>query len=131
MPTPEAALAAALSAEPTVSAHLAARVFPVGGRQGTDYPYATYQRVSTVGAAHLDGAADLEWPRFQIDVWGASALAALNAAEAIRAFLDATERSGAGLSFLATFQDQRGPTLDEETRNFGCSQDYLIWYGRI
>jgi hypothetical protein len=78
----------------------------------------------------LDGPSDLDWPRFQIDFWGTSALAALAAAEAVRNFLDGVERSGAGLSFVATFQDQRGPEVDEETRNARVSQDYFIWHER-
>ncbi len=133
MATIEAALTAALTGDATVSGLIGTRFFPVGARQGTTYPYVTYQRISTEGAAFLDGDANLEWPRFQIDVWSPKALEALTVAEAIRAFLCPTptvDRTGAGLSFCASFQDQRGPTKDEETTNFGCSADYLFFYGR-
>jgi hypothetical protein len=130
MATIEAALVAALTAETTVSALVGSRVLPVGGGQNKVYPYVTYQRISTQGAAYLDGPSNLDWPRFQIDVWGTTALSALTAAEAIRTFLDSIERSGAGLSFIATFQDQRGPDVDEETRNSRVSQDYFFWHSR-
>lgn len=130
MPTIDAALVAALNAEATVSATLGNRIFPVGGRQGQAYPYATYQRISTQTAAHLDGPSDLDWPRFQIDIWGQSVPSLWAAADAIRAFLEAATHTAAGLTFTATFQDQRGPEIDEETRNWRVSQDYLLWHER-
>jgi hypothetical protein len=130
MATIEAALVAALTAETTVSALVGSRVFPVGAAQNKVYPYVTYQRISTQGAPHLTGPSNLDWPRFQIDVWGTTALSALTAAEAIRTFIDSVERTGAGLSFTATFQDQRGPDIDEETKNFRVSSDYFFWHQR-
>lgn len=123
-------MVAAVLAEASIAAHIGDRFFPVGGAQGAAYPYATYQRISTQGAGHLDGASTLDWPRFQIDFWAKTALAASDAAEAFRAFFDSIERAGAGLTIEATFQDQRGPALDEQSRNFGCSQDYFVWYER-
>jgi hypothetical protein len=129
----EAALTAAATGDAAVSGLIGARFFLIGSKQGAALPYATYQRISTAGAEYLDGDTNLEWPRFQIDVWAKTALEALDIAEAIRTFLCPTptvERTGAGLSFTASFQDQRGPTLDEETRNFGCSQDYYLTYER-
>ncbi len=130
MSTPEAALVAVLNADASVAAQIGTRVFPIGGRQGTAYPYATYQRISTAGEPFLDGPSDLDHPRFQIDTWGDTALAALTAANAIRTAIDGVEKTGAGLTISATFQDQRGPTLDEETRKFGCSLDFFIWHER-
>ena len=125
MASPEAALVAALNANAGVSA--LGPVFIAGGRQGTAYPYATLQRISTAGANHLDGASNLDWPRFQIDAWGVTAIAALNLAEAIRTAID--HQTIAGSSY-PTFQDQRGPAPDEETRNFRVSQDYLVFHER-
>jgi Protein of unknown function (DUF3168) len=129
MATIEAALTAALTAEATVSALVGTRVFPVGGRQGATYPYVVWQKISTQGEPYLDGPSNLDHPRFQIDIYATSALDALTAAEAIRTFLDCQQRSGAGLSFYATFQDGRSD-FDLETGNFRASQDYFIWYGR-
>jgi hypothetical protein len=133
MATIEAALTAAVTGDAIVSGRIGTRFFLMGSAQAKTYPYGTYDRISTAGAAHLDGDASLEWPRFQIDVWAETALEALEIADAIRAFLCPTpsvERTGAGVRFTASFQDQRGPEIDEESRNFRCSQDYLIWYGR-
>lgn len=130
MATIEEALVAALKADAGVTAAVGARIFPVGGRQGAEMPYATFQRVSTAGAAHMDGPSNLEWPRLQIDVWASTALAAMQAAEAINLALDGQALSGAGLDFYATRQDQRGPAVDEETRNFGVSIDFYLWHER-
>jgi hypothetical protein len=130
MATPEAALIAALQAAPNVAALAGGRVFVAGARQGTDYPYVTVQRISTAGAAYLDGPSNLEWPRFQIDAWSTKASEALALGEAIRGVIDAIELTAGGLTFHATFQDQRGPAPDEETRNFRLSSDYLIWHER-
>jgi len=133
MTTPEAALTAAIIGEPSISALIGNRFFPVGGRQQEPYPYATYQTISTQTAKHLDGDGDLDWPRFQITVWDKTSPGASAVADVIRRFLCPTpsvEREGAGLTFSATFEDQRGPTLDEMTRKYGCEQDYFIWHGR-
>lgn len=133
MATIEAALTAAVTGDPTVGGLIGTRFFPMGGRQGAAYPYVTYERISTAGAAFLDGDANLEWPRFQIDVWAKTALEALTIGDALRSFLCPTpsaEIATTAGNFLASFQDQRGPTLDEETRNFGCSQDYFLFYER-
>lgn len=126
----EAALIAALTANAGVSALVVSRVFIAGGRQGSEYPYVTLQRISTQGAGHLDGPSNLDWPRVQIDVWGTTGLSVLNVAEAIRTAIDGITVSSLGLAFDATFQDQRGPAPDEETRNFRVSQDYLVFHSR-
>lgn len=130
MATPEAALIAALTAEPSVSAIVGARVFIKGGRQGAAYPYVAVQRIGTEGNPHLDGPSELDAASFQIEAWAKTPLEALTLAEAIRTFLEMREREGAGLSFTATFQNQSGPTLDEETRNFGVTQDFNVWHLR-
>ena len=129
MASVEAALIAALKASSGVAAAVVSRVFIVGGRQGAEYPYVTIQRISTAGARRLDGASTLEWPRFQIDSWGATALDALNAAEAVRLAIDNITVAG-DPPITATFQNQDGPRPDEETRNFRVSQDYLVFHSR-
>lgn len=129
MPSPEAALVAALTGEATVSALVGLRVFVIGGRQGTEYPYVTIQRISTQGAAYLDGPSNLDWPRFQIDAWAKEAIDARDVADAIRAFLDQQEHTAGGLTFLASLQDDRAD-VDETTRKFRVSQDYLVFHNR-
>lgn len=125
----EAALIAALKADAGVSALVSTRVFLAGARQGAAYPYITIQRVSTVGSAPLDGPSTLDWPQFQIDVWAVKATDALSAGEAVRTAIDGIHTAGSP-AFTATFQDQRGPAPDEESRNFRVSQDYLLWHER-
>ena len=130
MASAEAALIAVLLADPAVAGLAGNRVFLQGARQGAGYPYISLVRISTGAASHLAGAATLEWPRLQIDCWAETALAALALAEAVRSAIDAVPALGAGLSFIATFEDQRGPAPDEATRNFRVSQDYFVWYER-
>ena len=126
----EETLVAALTANAGVAAQISTRFFPVGGRQGTALPYATWLRVSTQGAPSLNDASRLDWPRFQIDCYGATALAALTAAAAIRTALDAATLTASGISFSATFQDQRGPEKDPDTTNWRVGQDYFIFHER-
>lgn len=128
MASAEAALIAALAADAGVSALAGSRVFIKGGRQGEAYPYVTVQRISTPSAIDLDGASDLEWPRMQIEAWSPNGLAACDLADAIQAALQVGELSGAGLTFSATFQDRRGPSADEQTRNFSVQLDFSIWH---
>lgn len=105
-------------------------MFVSGGQQSAEYPYVTVQRIVTPGARILDGAANLEWPTVQIDVWSPKGLASLNASEAIRTALDNRTIEQSGVTFTPTFQDQRGPAPDEETRNFRVSQDYTVFHER-
>ena len=130
MASAESAVIAVLLVDAGVTALAADRVFVHGARQGSGEPYVSLVRISTGSAGHLDGGARLEWPRLQIDCWAMTALAALGLAEAVRAAIDAVPAVGDGLSFIATFQDQRGPAPDELTRNFRVSQDYFVWYER-
>jgi len=126
----DAALIAALTGAAGVTALAGKRVFVAGARQGAEYPYVTIQRISTQGAGHLDGPSNLDWPRFQIDAWGVTAISALDLAEAIRVAIDGVTTTAGGYIFSATFQDQRGPSPDEETRNFRVSTDYFLFHGR-
>lgn len=129
MPSPEAALIAALKADPGVSALAGDRVFVAGAQQNAAYPYIAVQRISTAGAAIINGPATLQWPRFQIDSWDKTALGALNTAEAVRLAIDNVTITGSP-TITATFQDQRGPAPDEATRNFGVSQDFFLYHER-
>jgi hypothetical protein len=131
MASPEAALVAALKANAGVISAAGGRVFIAGGRQGSAYPYVTIQRITTAGAAHLDGPSNLDWPLFQIDSWGEDALSALNTSEAIRTAIDGVSITSTAPNFYAVFQDQRGPAPDEETRTFRVSQDFHIYHERI
>lgn len=130
MASPEAALIAALKANAGVAALVGTRVFIAGGRQGTDYPYVTIQRIATAGAAHLDGPSNLDWPLFQVDCWSTEALAALNVSLAVRSAIDGVAITATDPDIYAVFQDQRGPAPDEETRNFRVSQDYHVFHER-
>lgn len=126
----EAALIAALKADAEVAALAGGRVFVAGGQQSAEYPYVTIQRISTQGAGHLDGPSNLDWPRIQIDVWSPKGLDSLNVAEAIRAAIDGKAQTSLGVEFDASFQDQRGPAPDEESKNFRVSTDYLVFHER-
>lgn len=126
----EAALIAALQANAGVSALVGSRVFIAGGRQGETYPYVTVQRIATAGAAHLDGPSNLDWPLMQIDCWADTALAALNAAEAVRAAIDGVNVTSGDPDFYSVFQDQRGPAPDEATQVWRVGQDYHCFHAR-
>ncbi len=130
MASVEAAVIAALKASPSVNALVGTSIAIWGGKQSSSPLYVTVQRISTEGAGHLDGPSNLDWPRIQIDVWGTDGLSALNVAEAIRTAIDAVPQTSLGVEFSATFQDQRGPAPDEETRNFRVSSDFLVFYER-
>lgn len=126
----EEALVAAVQAAGGVTALIGNRFFLAGSRQGAVYPYATYQRISTAGAATLDGTSTLDWPRMQIDVWAEKPADAIAASEALRAALDGQSLSGAGIDFYPTLQDLRGPAADEVTQKFNVQQDYYLWHER-
>jgi len=126
----EAALIAALAADSGVSALAGTRVFLKGARQGAEYPYLTVLRVTTPSAVDLDGQSDLDWPLMQIEAWAETGPAAMALANAVRTALQTGELTAAGLTFSATFRDQRGPAADEETRKFRADVDFSIVHAR-
>lgn len=129
MASVETVLIAALKANATIAAMTAGRISVWGGLQDPAYPYVTIQRISTPTAEHLNGPATLQWPRIQFDIWATKATEAMDVAEAIRTAIDNVAVAG-NPGFTATFQDQRGPAPDSETRSFGVSQDYFLYHER-
>lgn len=129
MASPEETLAAVVSGDAALVALIGDRFFPIGTKQGPASPYVTYQRISTAGAAHLRGASNLDWPRFQFNVWGDTLASARAVADALRTLLDAVEHTAAGLTIECTFKDER-TSFAEDTRKPGVSQDYLVWHSR-
>lgn len=127
MASPEQTLTAVVTGG--MSGLIGDRFFPIGTRQDVAYPYVTYQRINTRGAGHLSGASNLDWPRFQLNVWGDTYSSARAVADALRTLLDRVEHTAAGLTVEATFQDERSE-FSEATRKPGVSQDYLVWHSR-
>lgn len=98
------------------------RVFPDFAPAGTAKPYCTYQQVGGRPVEFLEGAvASKDGGRFQINVWSASRLEAMNKMRAVRQTLVAPP-------ILASSQGGAVAEYDETDQLRGARQDFLIWY---
>lgn len=121
------ALAAAITADAGFTALAGNRFFIKGGRQGAAYPYAVFDVISTDSAIHLEGNSDLEAIYVQIECYAETADGARALRTAIKTVLDVPSVTAAGVTFSTTFQNQRGPAPDEETRKHRADLDCKLW----
>ncbi len=84
----EPKLYALLTADPTVSAIVGARVYPMVMPQRATFPAVTYFRVSGGQQNTLDGYSGTENPRIQVDCWAKKYADVKALAAAIRAAMD-------------------------------------------
>ena len=121
------ALVAAIVADSAFASLAGNRFFVKGGRQGSAYPYAVYDVIATENPVHLDGTSTLDAPYVQIECYGETASSARAVRNAIRAVLDQPSVTALATTFSATFQNQRGPAPDEETRKHRADLDCKLW----
>ena len=112
----------AYSAEAAVVAALAGlgvRVYPDVGPSGVARPYVTYQAVGGQDITALDGPADLENARMQVNVWANDRLTAV-----------ATMRSVMTRMVAAGHFPIGAPVSDHEgdTNLYGSRLDFSVWY---
>lgn len=76
-----------LLAQPSVTALIATRLYPIRLPQGVTLPAVTYQRITRTATVTHDGAADLGRAGIQIDCWADTYAGMVALAKAIRAAL--------------------------------------------
>ncbi len=84
----EIAVRAHLVADPTVSALVGTRVYPLVLPQGVAYPAIRYQRIDTPRTYSKAGYEGDSRPRLQIDCWATGYMDAKRLAEAVRAAME-------------------------------------------
>lgn len=127
-----------LLAAPAIAALVGTRVYPLRLPQKATFPAIVLQRISDVRWSHLRGAGSLARPRFQVDCWATTHLAATQLGSLCRARL---------AGFAGTFTDAESPAtvirvqaivmdseqdLFEEDINGGIcrhSADYFLFHG--
>lgn len=105
-----------------VSALVGLRVYPVQAPQGVATPYVTYSLVAAVPANQLDGVADVDQRRIQIDTYAATYAEARSVMSACRNELEWGIR---GYCISENFTD-----YEADTQLFRCSADFSFWLPR-
>ncbi|MNM43651.1 hypothetical protein D3C81_545320 [compost metagenome] len=94
-------------------------IFPDVAPTGTAGPYVTYQAVGGQDVNGLDGPADLENQRMQINVWSATRAATATTMRAARTALVAA----GGIPIGAPVSQ-----YESDTKLYGSRLDFSIWY---
>jgi hypothetical protein len=97
------------------------RLFPMRADQGTEKPFATFQRAGGQPVNTFCGVSTKQNGRFQFNVWANSPEEASDLMEQIVAVLTEPPFRGVTLS-----QPQDVPGYD--TRTFGVMQDISLWW---
>lgn len=126
----ESSLYTYITADVTVSGLIGTRLYPLDLPQQPTAPCVTYHRVSTVPLYALDGDADVDTVRIQIDSYDDTVLGAKTLADAIRARIGGFRGDMSGTTVQAVFLDSEQDFGDPTTDLYRVSQDYLITYER-
>ncbi len=84
----EADLVAMLKADGTVAGIVGTRIYPAPAPESATLPNATWQQITDTPTRVAEGVLNHRQTRFQLNAWATSALAAINAADALRAAVD-------------------------------------------
>ena len=85
----EAALVALLKADEGVAAIVGTRIYPAPAPESATLPNVTWQQITDTPTRVAEGVLNYRQSRYQVNVWAASTLVAINAANAMRAAIDA------------------------------------------
>lgn len=109
-----------LIAAPALTALISTRVYPLVLPEGCARPAIVIQKISTDGFNSLDGANDLEYPRFQFSCYGESYSSAVSVALQLK---EAVKGSALLKEYLSSERDDYEP----ETKLFRRTVDFMIW----
>jgi hypothetical protein len=113
-----------------VSTLISTRLYPLEMPQNVTLPAACYQLISdpmAPGYTH-QGPTNLLMPRFQIDCYAATSLAAAQLARAVRVALDGYVGSMGSLTVAVAQVVAGRAAYEDEPRRFRCSIDVQIQY---
>jgi len=111
------------------------RIFPHTARQGTAFPYITFQLIADPAEDHMGGPSAIAHPTFQIDCWAESSTDAENVFEAVRDAFEGFRGSIEGVKISRVFRDAGFSDFEQVTEGreneiFRNSMDVIIWYRR-
>ena len=107
------------------------RIYPNNLRQGVTLPACRYFRVSNPNEHTHSGASALKRPRFQIECYATTYLAAVGLATQVEAALDGYRGAMGAYEVQAALMEEGGrDDHDPETGRHRVSVDVVIWHRR-
>lgn len=107
------------------------RIYPNALPQGVTLPACRYFRVSNPKDHTHSGSSELRRPRFQIDCYASTYLAAVTLATQVESNLDGFRGAMGAYEVQASFMEEAGrDDYDPETDRHRVSVDVVIWHRR-
>lgn len=111
------------------STNAGARIYPNALPQGVDLPACRYFRVSNPQDHSHSGVSSLQHPRFQIDCYASTYLAAVQLARQVKTLLDGFRGTMGAYTVGASFMEDAGKDdHDPETGRHRVGVDVVIWH---
>jgi hypothetical protein len=126
---------ARLKGSASVFKEVGARVYPLTATQGSDFPYQTVQRISTVPSSSYDGPEPHAESIIEVNSWAKTLKAAYGAAAAAEEALDGYQGAMAGVNvgeskLIFVGDDMERPEDGSETWLRRVRQEYQINHDR-
>jgi hypothetical protein len=119
-------LIAILSSDPTVTAAIAGRIYPVILPETPTYPALTYRILSNVPTYDLTGAVIGERTRIEFTAWSTVYGDCQNVHDAIRSVLDGFNGATTGGGFVVVRDGGAVDDFDVDRRAYTSSVDYRM-----
>ena len=134
-PTIEEAIFAKLSGDPSVSALVGSRIYPVrmpdNAIAGGLLPCITYQRIATVRQHTLDRPSTIAESTFAIECWGRPTQSIVESkliARAVQRAIDGFRGSILGIDVFGVLSQNESDQYEDEVDLYRTSQDYVIYH---
>lgn len=119
----ESKVYSALVATTRITDTVGTRIYPLILPQEPTLPAITYQRITGEKQNHLEGYANLEQVRLQIDIWGTTLTGCKTMSTVVHSVLGAAPDFKA----LLIYDMDLSEYLEDGTILYRISQDYSIW----
>lgn len=123
----EESLVAILSGHAGLTALISDRISPSPLPEGSTLPAITYQLISRVAQHTQDEEPGLFASRMQVDVWGATALSALETAQQVYDALERYKGTVNGVRIDAMLSDDERALVEPVTQSHRRVIDFMIW----
>lgn len=118
MPTPEENVVARLENDPTVSALVGDRIYPVNQVESATFPLLVYQRISSLPFPVLVGTTQIQAARIQISAWANTYSETKTLSAAVKAALDGNQQ---------TVLQAEADRFDEDVDKNYAVLDFIVW----
>lgn len=132
--TIEAAITKHLTEAAGLAGVLGGRVYPKHLPQNPTYPAIAYHRISGPREHSHDGSSGLAHPRFQLDLFARTHVAAKDLAEKVRLALDGYKGVMGGVGGVdvnGAFLEDDDDGYDDDLKVYWWRMDFTVWHNEI